>query len=137
MRVKTTIRGKEMWQLRLIDAGGTCWGGQSFEAHFGLGEATNVDTLKIEWPSGIVQVLHDVAPKQILTVTEPTKLEVSGIGRFRIGSRRGMVFEIQSSIDLREWRSAATVTNLTGQLEFTDPEASQHDVRFYRAVSVP
>ncbi|MHC1766231.1 MAG: FG-GAP repeat domain-containing protein [Verrucomicrobiia bacterium] len=29
--VKATIRGNPMWQLRLIDAGGTPWGGQSFE----------------------------------------------------------------------------------------------------------
>jgi hypothetical protein len=37
VHAKATIRGKEMWQLRLIDCGGTCLGGQSFEAHFGLG----------------------------------------------------------------------------------------------------
>jgi hypothetical protein len=36
--------------------------------HFGLGDATKVDTLRIEWPSGTVQELKDVPANQILTV---------------------------------------------------------------------
>jgi hypothetical protein len=135
VRVKTTIRGKEMWQLRLIDAGGTCWGGQSFEAHFGLGEATNVDTLKIEWPSGIVQVLHDVAPKQILTVTEPPRLEALGVGRIRIQCWKGQKFETEVSSHLLGWTPLGVMTNETGTLEFIDPDAAGHAYRFYRAKS--
>ena len=42
----------------------------ALEAHFGLKDATVVDTIRIEWPSGIVQELHNVPAKQILTVTE-------------------------------------------------------------------
>jgi hypothetical protein len=135
VRAKATIRGEEMWQLRLIDSGGTCGGGQSFEAHFGLGDATVVDTLRIEWPSGLVRELHSVAAKQILTVTEPTKLEVTGRGQFRIRSWRGMAYEVQSSSDLRTWQPVATVTDLNGTLEFTDTAADQQAARFYRARS--
>jgi ASPIC and UnbV len=40
-----------------------------------LGDATIIDTLRIEWPSGIVQELRDVAPKQFLTVTKPADLQ--------------------------------------------------------------
>lgn len=39
--------------------------------HFGLGPDAHVDTIKIWWPSGIVQVLHDIAGDQVLKVTEP------------------------------------------------------------------
>ena len=39
-------------------------------AHFGPGDATKADVVRIEWPSGIVQELRDVASKQILTVVE-------------------------------------------------------------------
>jgi hypothetical protein len=35
-----------------------------------LGDATNVNILKVEWPSGIVQTLTNVPAKQILTVRE-------------------------------------------------------------------
>jgi hypothetical protein len=136
IRAKATIRGKEMWQLRLIDAGGTCWGGQSFEAHFGLGDATTVDTLRIEWPSGIVQELHNVAAKQHLTVTEPVKLVVQGPGAFQIKCWKGMQFEVQATTDFAAWTALATVTNLTGSLQWTDAEAVSQSGRFYRVKSL-
>ena len=39
--------------------------------HFGLGAANNVDEIEVRWPSGTVQVLKNIAPDQILAVTEP------------------------------------------------------------------
>jgi hypothetical protein len=39
-------------------------------AHFGLGSANIVKQVEIRWPSGSIQVLKDVSPDQILTVTE-------------------------------------------------------------------
>jgi hypothetical protein len=134
VRAKTTIGGKEMWQLRLINSGGTCWGGQSFEAHFGLGDAPAVDVLRVEWPSGRVQELQDLPVRQYLTVTEPTKLEVSGTNAFRIRSWRGMAFDVQASQDLLDWQAVATVTNLTGMLEFPDANAAGPTARFYRVM---
>src|SRR5438445_12757146 len=50
---------------------GDGYSGNSLDAHFGLGDATNIDNVRIEWPSGIVQEMHNVAPKQFLPVTEP------------------------------------------------------------------
>jgi hypothetical protein len=38
--------------------------------HFGLGAATSIDRIELVWPSGIKQILTDVEPDQILTVTE-------------------------------------------------------------------
>ena len=45
-----------------------------------------------------------------------------------------MAFELQASIDLKQWSSVTTATNLTSTLEFTDPEAANLMQRFYRAV---
>jgi len=45
-----------------------------------------------------------------------------------------MAFEIQASTDLGQWSTLTTVTNLTGTLEFTDPDAANHLRRFYRTV---
>ena len=40
-------------------------------AHFGLGGATQADTVEVRWPSGIVQRFTDVPANQVLMVTEP------------------------------------------------------------------
>ena len=46
--------------------------------HFGLGSSTIAD-LKVTWPSGQVQHLHNVSADQIFTVTEPSmKLAQNG-----------------------------------------------------------
>jgi hypothetical protein len=57
-------------QLR-EQAGGIHSRGQNHQrVHFGLGSNTHVD-ITISWPSGIVQMLEDVAADQILRVVEP------------------------------------------------------------------
>jgi hypothetical protein len=133
VRVHATIGGQSRWQMRQIDGGdGTCGG--SLEADFGLGDSTIIDTLRIEWPSGIVQELHDVAPKQFLTITEPARLQALGAGVLRIQSWKGMAFEVQASTNLDQWSSITTVTNLTGTLEFRDPDTANPLRRFYRTV---
>jgi hypothetical protein len=72
VRVKVNIGGKVMWQLREISGGGGLGSQNDLRAAFGLGDATNVDCVRIEWPSGIVQELFNLAPKQFLTVIEPS-----------------------------------------------------------------
>ena len=69
VRVKTTIGGVERCQLREISGG--IGFGQTPYANFGLGDATNAQTVRIEWPSRLVEEFSDVAVKQFLTVTEP------------------------------------------------------------------
>lgn len=39
--------------------------------HFGLAKNNIVDKIEIKWPSGKIQVLENISPNQILTVTEP------------------------------------------------------------------
>jgi len=70
VRVQARYAGQVRWQRRDI-SGGDAYNGNELYAHFGLGDATNAMTLRIEWPSGMVQELHDVATMQILTLTEP------------------------------------------------------------------
>jgi hypothetical protein len=74
VRLRATIGGKTFWQMREISGGGGRWE-QPLLAHFGLRDATNVDTLRIEWPSGTVQEFYDITPKQHLTYTEPARLD--------------------------------------------------------------
>ena len=45
-----------------------------------------------------------------------------------------MAFEVQASTNLNQWSPLTTVTNLTGTLEFTDPDAANHLRRFFRVL---
>lgn len=130
VRVKATIGGKTFWQMRQITAQPPA---QDLIAHFGLGNATAIDTVRIEWPSGRVQELQNVPAKQILTVTEPARLHVLGTSTFRIQSWLGQRFEVQASTDLKQWVPVTTVTNLTGTLDYPDTAALTQ--RFYRVKS--
>lgn len=70
VRVKATINGQDIWQLREI-SGQTGYNAQnSLRAHFGLGNALKVDTLKVEWPSGLVDIVTDFLPNKFVVVTE-------------------------------------------------------------------
>jgi len=64
VRIRATIQGQSVWQMREITS-------SELSAHCGLGDATNAEMVRIEWPSGIVQELRDVPARQFLTVIEP------------------------------------------------------------------
>jgi hypothetical protein len=69
VRVRATIGGETVWQMRQI-GGFDSVGSHELVAHFGLGNAAQVDLVRIEWPSGIVQEIPNVTGRQILSVTE-------------------------------------------------------------------
>jgi hypothetical protein len=139
VHVHATIGGKTFWQLREISSGGARWI-QPLVAHFGLGDATNVDTLRIEWPSGTVQEFQNVAAKQILTITEPPRLisaMTNGAPEFSLHGGRGLQYNIQKSADLFSWSTigSVAVTNMSGLEPIVDTNKSTTAHSFYRAVS--
>jgi hypothetical protein len=132
---RATFGGQELRQVREVSGGSGHCSQNELRAHFGLGDATNVDLLRIEWPSGIVQGLKDVPAKQILTVTEPPRLIPQGAGAFQIQCWINQSFDVEASTDLAHWSNVATLTNTTGALMFEDAEADQHASRYYRVVT--
>ncbi|MFZ5519528.1 MAG: FG-GAP-like repeat-containing protein [Candidatus Zhuqueibacterota bacterium] len=70
VKVKATINSSVVWQLRDINTETGYASHNSLQAHFGLGNATTISEIKVEWPSGIIQTLTNVAVDQILTITE-------------------------------------------------------------------
>jgi hypothetical protein len=68
---RITVTSGDLHQLREVHAGSGYQSGSSLVQHFGLGEATTVDTIHIRWPSGAESVLRDVAANQMLVVREP------------------------------------------------------------------
>lgn len=77
VRVLTTIRSQPTWQMREISSGSAYGGQNDLRAHFGLADAQVAEIVRIEWPSGVVQELTDVAANQILTVMEPPRLAIT------------------------------------------------------------
>ncbi len=67
-RVRVTAGGKT-WMQEVQSARAYLSSAEAC-AHFGLGAATKVDRLEVEWPSGIRQVLEGLEANQRLTVTE-------------------------------------------------------------------
>ncbi len=57
-------------QRRRILSGGSYLSQPPFEAHFGLGEATRVERVRVVWPDGSESVREDVAANRVL-VLEP------------------------------------------------------------------
>lgn len=59
------------------------WGGTSEEIHFGLGDAPQVELVRVRWLSGKITELRNVAANQVLTVTEqPQPLEIQPAAGF-------------------------------------------------------
>jgi len=46
--------------------------------HFGLGQADNIDTLRVRWPSGAVQTFNDLAADHRYTITEASGGQTPG-----------------------------------------------------------
>jgi enediyne biosynthesis protein E4 len=139
VRVRATIGGKTFWQLREITTGGG-WDVVPLVAHFGLGDATNIDVIRIEWPSGAVQELHDQAPRRILTITEPPQLMISGAlpaGSLQVSviGAVGFSYEVQTSKDLSTWTPWTTITNTSRTMTITDTSVTNPSARFYRALA--
>ncbi|MBD3223248.1 MAG: T9SS type A sorting domain-containing protein [Caldithrix sp.] len=71
VRVKATIDGQEVWQMRDVNAQTGYGSHNSLRLHFGLGDATVVDSLIIDWPgSGQQNIYEDVGVNSIVSFTE-------------------------------------------------------------------
>jgi hypothetical protein len=79
-------------QMREVHAGSNFVSQNPEEAHFGLGAATTVDQLQIQWPDGSTDIYSNVAGDQFLEIA-PTRIFTDG-------------FE---SGDVSAWTSAAPV----------------------------
>ena len=67
-RVWATVDGDRTY-LRYVGGCANYLTQSELTAHFGLGEASSVDELRIEWPDGSVTRLTDVAVNQTITVS--------------------------------------------------------------------
>jgi hypothetical protein len=136
VRVRANIGGQALWQLREVTSGNGFNGG-GLRAYFGLGDATNVDLIRIEWPSGTVQELQNVAVNQLLTVREPPRLRAiggqpDGSFQFEVIGAAGFSYGVLTSSNLSSWMEWKTVGMTNRTTLVTDPSATNAPIRFYR-----
>ena len=73
VRLKAIINGNPVWQMQEIDGqSGYC--GQNLILHFGLGQASVIDSIKVEWPAGGDQYFTNVPLNRNVTITENGKI---------------------------------------------------------------
>ena len=92
--------------------------------------------MRIEWPSGVVQELTNVAADQILTVWEPPFLRAAmlanGACQLTVSAEPNRAWRLEASSDLRTWEPLATETHAEVTFQYTDTAASGAGRRFYR-----
>ncbi|MFO0874189.1 MAG: FG-GAP-like repeat-containing protein [Phycisphaerales bacterium] len=77
-RVVVTAGGHD--QVRVIDSAPSFLNTGEFAAHFGLGQSTTIDKIRIEWPRGYVSTLEHVDVNQFLALIGPSLADLSADG---------------------------------------------------------
>lgn len=76
VRVKAIVNGGAVWQMREVSSQSSFNGMNSLNAEFGLGNAAVIDSIKIEWPSGMVDQYSGVAVNQFYKAVEGESFSV-------------------------------------------------------------
>jgi len=73
------VRSGDHWQSRVVTIGSGYLSGSSLRQHFGLGDASRVDELIIDWPSGERTVIQGLEADRLHAIREGGELaSVSG-----------------------------------------------------------
>ena len=70
IRVKANINGNPVWQMRELSAQTSYCGQNDLRPHFGLGNATNIDSIKLEWLNGTVEYYTNITKNQFITIVQ-------------------------------------------------------------------
>jgi hypothetical protein len=68
--VKASLNGVATWQLRTVSAQNSFQGQNDLRVHFGLNQASTIDSLVVHWPSGSEQRFGALAVNRFYTLTE-------------------------------------------------------------------
>jgi enediyne biosynthesis protein E4 len=69
-KIKATINGKPCWQYRELNGNQGLRGFNDLRVHFGLGDATVIDSIVVMWPSKDTTILVNVEPNKLMTIVE-------------------------------------------------------------------
>ena len=67
---KVRVQTENRTQVREVTCGGSYASDSAHTRHFGLGDATTVQTVKVTWPSGHIQLLKNARIDETITIIE-------------------------------------------------------------------
>ena len=70
VKLKASINNNPVWQYREVNAQNGFNSQNSLIVHFGLGNATTVDSVIIIWPSGSTDILTNLSTNQLYSINE-------------------------------------------------------------------
>jgi len=70
IRVKATINGFSVWQMREVSAQTSYNGQNDLRVHFGLGDATIIEEIKVEWLSDVDETYLNIPTNQFISIVE-------------------------------------------------------------------
>lgn len=81
VKIKIKLNGVDTWLRREMSAQNTFMGHNSQRIHFGLGDATTIDSITINWPSGAEENYTDIEADKFYQVTEGSTISlISSVG---------------------------------------------------------
>jgi len=80
VKIKAVINNNPVWQIREVNAQNSFNSMNALNVHFGLGNATVIDSLIIKWPRGLVQTYTNVTPERFYKAIEGQGLNEIVIG---------------------------------------------------------
>ena len=79
VKIKAIINNNPVWQVREV-SGQSGYCGQNLDLHFGLGNATVIDSVRIEWQSGLTEHYINISVNQIIVATEGSPIGINQNG---------------------------------------------------------
>ena len=111
--VMAVINGRAVEQMQEVSGQTGVFSQNSPNVEFGLGEATLINTVSVRWPSGVVQVLTNMAVDQVLTIREPRRpLKRYFLPFMTKAAPADEVFDVTPGVALRIARYWHTATRL-------------------------
>jgi enediyne biosynthesis protein E4 len=75
--VKATISGNAVWQMREVSSQSSYCGQNDMRSHFGLGDASSIDSIKIVWPLGTTEYYTNLTTNQFVSYVEGASISLT------------------------------------------------------------
>lgn len=117
---RVALKANGQWQMRSVQAHTSFQGHNDLRVHFGLGVASVVDSIKVFWPSGQVDLFSQVAVDQFFKLEEAGNLQLIPEGvvdlKAEVISKPGAKRSIfQINVEPKFQDTAMFLTNSQGQ----------------------
>ena len=97
IKMKAVINGVPKWQTREINAQNSFNSMNMLNVHFGLHNASVIDSMIVKWGGGLTQVFANVAPNKFYKLNEGQGLSEVVIGISQVGTQLPNVFRLEQN----------------------------------------